>query len=70
MAAVGQRVYIVGGFNSRMYLHTVDCFDVARARWSAKANMACERCHVCVVALQGHVYAMGGFDGYARTNTV
>ncbi|KAH7977235.1 hypothetical protein HPB49_000072 [Dermacentor silvarum] len=52
MAVVSQRVYIVGGFNSRMYLHRVDCFDVARARCSAKANMACERCNVCVFALQ------------------
>ncbi|XP_070377805.1 kelch-like protein 10 isoform X2 [Dermacentor albipictus] len=69
-AVIGQCVYFVGGFDGRVCYHSVVCFDVRQARWSAKANMAFARCYVSVAVLQGHIYAMGGFDGRARLKTV
>ncbi|XP_049526887.1 kelch-like protein 10 [Dermacentor silvarum] len=70
VAVIGQCIYFVGGFNGRECYHSVACFDLSLARWSAKANMAKARCYVSVAVLQGHIYAMGGFDGHMRTNTV
>ncbi|KAH7941553.1 hypothetical protein HPB49_014881 [Dermacentor silvarum] len=77
VAVIGQCIYFVGGFNGRECYHSVACFDLSLARWSTKANMAKARCYVigslftCVVlSSQGHIYAMGGFDGHMRTNTV
>ncbi|KAL3202889.1 hypothetical protein MRX96_042305, partial [Rhipicephalus microplus] len=62
-AVIDSRIYIVGGFNGRECYHSVVCFDVPLARWSAKANMEYARCY-------GNIYAMGGFDGRSRTKTV
>ncbi|XP_070395575.1 kelch-like protein 10 isoform X2 [Dermacentor albipictus] len=70
VAVVNKCIYIVGGSDGRVCYRTVDCFDVAQARWSAKASMAYERGYVSVVALQGHIYAMGGSDGRNCTDTV
>ncbi|KAH8029114.1 hypothetical protein HPB51_022698 [Rhipicephalus microplus] len=78
-AVIDSRIYIVGGFNGRECYHSVVCFDVPLARWSAKANMEYARCYVSVAVLQasaehkpqgGNIYAMGGFDGRSRTKTV
>ncbi|XP_037576341.2 kelch-like protein 10 [Dermacentor silvarum] len=51
-AVIDQCIYFVGGFNGRECYHSVVCFDVALARWSAKANMAYARCYVSVAVLQ------------------
>ncbi|XP_054919474.1 kelch-like protein 10 [Dermacentor andersoni] len=48
VAMVNKCIYIVGGFDGRVCYRTVDCFDVAQARWSAKASMAYERCYVLI----------------------
>ncbi|XP_070385059.1 kelch-like protein 10 [Dermacentor albipictus] len=69
-AVIGQCVYFVGGCDGRVCYHSVVCFDVHQARWSAKAHMAFARCYVSVAVLQGHIYAMGGFDGRDRLKTV
>ncbi|KAH7973006.1 hypothetical protein HPB52_020148 [Rhipicephalus sanguineus] len=69
-AVINSCIYFVGGFNGRECYHSVVCFDVPLARWSAKANMAYARCYVSVAVLQGQIYAMGGFDGRSRTKTV
>ncbi|KAL3203327.1 hypothetical protein MRX96_041943, partial [Rhipicephalus microplus] len=62
-AVIDSCIYFVGGFNGRECYHSVVCFNVPIARWSAKANMVFARCY-------GNIYAMGGFDGRARTRTV
>ncbi|KAH6926371.1 hypothetical protein HPB50_017551 [Hyalomma asiaticum] len=81
-AVIDSCIYFVGGFNGRECYHSVVCFDVPLNRWSVKANMAHARCYVSVAVLQasndislmassqGYIYAMGGFDGRMRTNTV
>ncbi|KAH7939040.1 hypothetical protein HPB52_005075 [Rhipicephalus sanguineus] len=63
MAVIGQRIYVLGGFNGCECHRTVVCFDVALGRWSYKAHMGRARCY-------GYIYAMGGFDGRSRTRTV
>ncbi|KAH7985303.1 hypothetical protein HPB52_024199 [Rhipicephalus sanguineus] len=62
VAVINQCIYVVGGFNGRECFHSVVCFEVPLARWSAKANMAYPRCY-------GHIYAMGGYDGNSRIKT-
>ncbi|KAL1436834.1 hypothetical protein MTO96_049373 [Rhipicephalus appendiculatus] len=52
VAVINSCIYFVGGFNGRECYHSVVCFDVPRARWSAKANMAYARCYVSVAVLQ------------------
>ncbi|XP_049267274.1 kelch-like protein 10, partial [Rhipicephalus sanguineus] len=69
VAVINQCIYVVGGFNGRECFHSVVCFEVPLARWSAKANMAYPRCYVSVVYLEGHIYAMGGYDGNSRIKT-
>ncbi|KAL1482634.1 hypothetical protein MTO96_014116 [Rhipicephalus appendiculatus] len=74
MAAVDQCIYVVGGsdgMDALGALDTVLCFDVARGRWSSKANMGRARCYVSdgVVWSQGYIYAMGGYNGIERSRT-
>lgn len=67
VAVLGGLVYFVGGFDGHDYHSSVVCFDVARKKWTDKANMNMARCYVSVAVLDGHIYAMGGFDGSRRT---
>lgn len=70
MTVIGQRIYVLGGFNGCECHRTVVCFDVVLGRWSYKAHMGRARCYVSVAVLKGYIYAMGGFDGRRRTRTV
>nr|XP_054927875.1 ring canal kelch protein-like [Dermacentor andersoni] len=51
-AVINQCIYFVGGFNGRECYHSVVCFEVPLAKWSARANMAYARCYVSVAVLQ------------------
>ncbi|KAL1422613.1 hypothetical protein MTO96_021956 [Rhipicephalus appendiculatus] len=70
MALIDQCIYVVGGFDGFTSLDTVVCFDLARGRWSSKANMGRARCYVSVAVLKGYIYAMGGYDDIERSKTV
>ncbi|KAL1436808.1 hypothetical protein MTO96_049347 [Rhipicephalus appendiculatus] len=51
-AVIDSSIYFVGGYNGHEYCHSVVCFDVPLARWSAKAGMTYARAHVSVAVLQ------------------
>uniref|UniRef100_A0AAZ1XHW6 Uncharacterized protein n=1 Tax=Oreochromis aureus TaxID=47969 RepID=A0AAZ1XHW6_OREAU len=45
-------------------------FDLTTHTWQELAPMHSYRCYVSVTAMDGYIYAMGGFDGYSRLNSV
>lgn len=49
---------------------TTHRLDLRTGSWSRVANLLLARCYVSAVALEGKVYALGGFDGVTRTRTV
>lgn len=62
-AAVGSRIYVLGGFDGARCLNSCRVFDAAAGTWSKAPRMHHRRCYVSVAAHEGLVYAMGGYDG-------
>jgi hypothetical protein len=61
----GSRVVIFSLFVRR----TAHKLDLRTGVWTRVANLLMARCYVSAAALDGKVYALGGFDGVARTRT-
>ena len=59
-AAVGDRLYAVGGAASGRALATVEVYDFDRARWAAGPDLSVAREHLAVAAAGGAVYALAG----------
>lgn len=66
---IGDKVYVVGGFNGSQYLNSVICFNASKKRWEEHAPMYMSRCYVSVVEIDGVIYACGGYDGRQRHNS-
>jgi N-acetylneuraminic acid mutarotase len=61
----------VGGLdNGDSILNTVERYSPASNSWEAVASMSTKRDDLGVAVLDGHLYAVGGFDGSSRLNTV
>ncbi|XP_045500577.1 ring canal kelch homolog isoform X2 [Colias croceus] len=63
LAAVGGRLYAVGGFNGTLRVRSVDVYDVAADAWSAGPPLAARRSTLGVAVIGHVIYAVGGFDG-------
>jgi len=70
--AVGfrRKVFVVGGFNGRNSLSTVEIYDPARKIWIQGANLNVRRTGLSCVVLDDCIYAIGGSDGIDRLNSV
>jgi N-acetylneuraminic acid mutarotase len=56
-------IYLVGGYVEGWPLSTVELYDPRNASWTQVASMVHPRSlHACV-ALEGKLYAVGGFGG-------
>ena len=62
-----EHLYAVGGYDGQSFLSTVECFDPSTNVWSPVASMTTARDGHGVTVLGGLLYAVGGFDGYARS---
>ena len=66
-AAIGGVLYVVGGygdvgFGSKGYLATLEAFDTVTGEWSTKASMSTARLAPSLVAIDGILYAVGGYS--------
>ena len=69
-AALGGRMYVVGGNSKEANGRQVIAYDVQRRRWSERASLPVPRTNLAVVAFRGRIYALGGLDPVHPTNTV
>ncbi|XP_053508222.1 kelch-like protein 10 [Ictalurus furcatus] len=67
-------VYCIGGLDTedyrQDYFSSVRRFDPITRTWAQVSPMHSRRCYLSVCGLDGHIYAMGGFDGIEYLNTV
>ncbi|RLL68063.1 kelch-like protein [Streptomyces sp. Z26] len=74
VAALGGRVYVVGGTTQRdgeapvWATTTVHAYDPRRDRWTERAPLPRPLTHVGVAALDGRLYAFGGFTTAVHLN--
>ena len=59
-AALGGKIYVVGGYDNSHYLASVESFDPGVDIWRAVASMSEPRGELAVVANTGHLYGVGG----------
>ncbi|MBM3235608.1 hypothetical protein FJZ31_04850 [Candidatus Poribacteria bacterium] len=67
VAAVDGIIYAIGGLDNHphtrpQYVSTVEAYDPAADKWTKKANMPVSRTQMATVALDGKIYAIGGFN--------
>lgn len=63
-AAVGRRVYVVGGFtNGGAPTRQVERYDTRRDRWRRVAPMPIAVNHAVAVSYRGDLYVLGGYTG-------
>ncbi|XP_039756369.1 kelch-like protein 3 [Pararge aegeria] len=65
LAAVGARLYAVGGFNGTLRVRSVDVYDVASDSWAPGPPLGARRSTLGVAVIGSVIYAVGGFDGAA-----
>lgn len=62
-ATLGGAIYVAGGYDNQRYLSAVERYDAREGRWGEVAPMAQKRgAHACTAA-NGHLVAIGGWDG-------
>ncbi|CAI2727950.1 unnamed protein product [Schistosoma spindalis] len=63
-------IYAVGGWNTDLECHgIVEIYHPSLGRWELSESMISKRSRIGVVALNGLLYAIGGFDGNSRLRT-
>ncbi|TNN10029.1 Kelch-like protein isoform 1 [Schistosoma japonicum] len=63
-------IYAVGGWNADLECHgIVETYHPSLGRWELSESMISRRSRIGVVALNGLLYAIGGFDGTSRLRT-
>ncbi|RTG80138.1 kelch-like protein 18, partial [Schistosoma bovis] len=63
-------IYAVGGWNTDLECHgIVETYHPSLGRWELSESMISKRSRIGVVALNGLLYAIGGFDGNSRLRT-
>ena len=66
LAALGEVMYIIGGFDGSQYYNNVKCFNARTKVWKDVAPMYTQRCYVSTAVANGLIYACGGYDGRYR----
>ena len=69
-AAIGTKLYLVGGTNGERHFNGTSCYDVVTKQFRVLGPMNSARCYISLVSLHGQLYAIGGFDGSRRLRTM
>jgi N-acetylneuraminic acid mutarotase len=64
VAAIGNTIYVIGGFDG---VGRVEAYDVPTNEWATVANLPQPRNHIGAAAIDGFVYSVGGFVGNGFT---
>jgi len=68
-AAVGDRIYLVGGYDGATEFDTLDTYDPATGALAHRSPMAQRRGDLAVIAVREYLYAVGGtMTGYLAFN--
>ncbi len=69
-AAIGSKIYLVGGTNGERHFNATSCFDVETKKFRVLGPMHSARCYISLTELDGYLYALGGYDGSRRLKTM
>jgi len=71
-AAIGKRLYIIGGYDTKARLKSVERLDMTHDNpvWETVAPMSFRRALPAVCVYDGKIYVCGGFDGASRHSTM
>ncbi|KAG7273832.1 hypothetical protein CRUP_011124 [Coryphaenoides rupestris] len=69
VAAIGNRLYAVGGYDGTSDLATVESYDPITNTWQPEVSMGTRRSCLGVAVLHGLLYAAGGYDGASCLNS-
>ena len=58
---VNGKIYVIGGHDGQTTLSTVEEYDPKTDTWTRKADMPTPRCHMSISAVNGRIYAIGGW---------
>lgn len=61
-SVVGDKVYIIGGFDETDILSTVEVYDPVKDKFTKKADMPTARFALSTSVVKGKIYAIGGGD--------
>merc|ERR1712086_397866 len=60
LAAVGGKIFVIGGYGGGSALDSVEAFDPQLGAWALVASMSAKRSHHASVVVDGKIYAIGG----------
>ncbi|KAJ8371039.1 hypothetical protein SKAU_G00110670 [Synaphobranchus kaupii] len=63
VAAIGNKLYAVGGYDGTTDLATVESYEPVPNSWQVEVSMGTRRSCLGVAVLHGLLYAAGGYDG-------
>ncbi|CAB1336834.1 unnamed protein product, partial [Coregonus sp. 'balchen'] len=69
VAAIGNKLYAVGGYDGTSDLATVESYDPVTNSWQPEVSMGTRRSCLGVAVLHGLLYAAGGYDGASCLNS-
>jgi N-acetylneuraminic acid mutarotase len=72
-AAIGTKIYLVGGFGRLGAIGRLEVYDTIADRWTTKSSMPASLHHVGIGVIGGKLYVIGGFSGtfsWTPVNTV
>lgn len=62
-AAIGEKIYLIGGKKGSKVISTVEEYDTKTGIWTKKADMPTPRHGMAAIAVGGKVYVIGGYNG-------
>ena len=61
---LNKKIYVIGGRDSARHVtNTVNVYDPATSKWSAKANLITNRENPGCVVYNGNIFVLGGYNG-------
>ena len=67
-AAVGPRIFLLGGATKSGPTNMVESFDTERLAWTSEPPMPTPRFDLAVAAIEDEIYAVGGYAATGATN--
>lgn len=62
VASLGQYIYVIGGYDGKSQLNSVERYDTEHDVWEDVSSVSIARSALSVTVLDGKLYAMGKFD--------
>ena len=59
-ASLGERIYVVGGYDGQTEMNTTEAYDPATGTWTALEPMQMGRSGLALVPVRDNLYALGG----------